>query len=139
MRQFSDSSAALRKPPPSANYHLVRFIWQLRATLCPASLCVTGRETWEWTAPRNLRENQLVQLSLYNGEQTNKASSSGRKSSRYVLKEMLVMVMEVQLSLKHLLFEARRDVERNSHLRQALLLFGPIFKPRAVIGRRKRE
>lgn len=47
MRQFSDSSAALetaREPLPSANYHLVRFIWQLRETECPASFCVTGRE-----------------------------------------------------------------------------------------------
>lgn len=65
---------------------------------------------------------------------------ANRATSRYVLKEMLlVMVVEVQPSLKHLLFEARRDVERNSHLRQSLLLFGPIFKPRAVIGRAKKR
>lgn len=47
MRQFFDSSGApetVRKPPPSANCHLVMFIWQLRVTECPASFCVTGRE-----------------------------------------------------------------------------------------------
>lgn len=47
MRQFSDSSAApemVRKPLPSANYHLVRFIWQLGTIDCPASFCMTGRQ-----------------------------------------------------------------------------------------------
>lgn len=47
MRQFSDSGAApemVRKPLPSANYHLVRFIWQLGTIDRPASLCMTGRQ-----------------------------------------------------------------------------------------------
>lgn len=47
MRRSSDSGEAperARKPPPSADYHLVRCIWQLGLTERPASFCMAGRE-----------------------------------------------------------------------------------------------
>lgn len=47
MRRSSDSGEAperARKPPPSADYHLVRCIWQLGLTERPALFCVAGGE-----------------------------------------------------------------------------------------------
>lgn len=99
MRQFSDSGAApetVRKPPPSANYHLVRFIWQLGVTDCPASVCATGGERIN-SLPASGGDTHILSLSAKNRGERNKimtpawlfqkAASTDRRSRRYVSTE----------------------------------------------------
>lgn len=133
MRRSSDSGESperARKPPPSADYHLVRCIWQLGLTECPASFCVAGGERinsllaykgdTQIHLPLKMAARQTSILgSNYNGLIAQNPTCAERVSDT-----------TAATPLKHF----PSDTVCFSRLRRALLLSQTLFKVRAVIG-----
>lgn len=156
MRQFSDSSAAQetgRKPPPSANYHLVRFIWQLRVAECPASFCVTGRgrinslpaskgHPDSSVSPQNGREtNEITILAwLVFTPKSSRCRETGVSGSNAngIIPRTHAHVFPIVVELLQLPLNTGSGVAF-SNLTQTLLLLRTLFKVRAVIGWKKKS